>query len=219
MGEDALARLVRGAHRTLGGAGVRSREVGWSEPARAGVTDVNLRIAGEVDLEGGLARTTTTLPAGGGCVVVSEELAGRAFALPVIGAGLRARFGEEQDEDEAQDITWTQAVPGTGPLQGVARLLEADAARDEGDDEHGRRLRFRVREQAGPFAHVVSGWAWLADDGAVRRLLWTRDDLRRPRWPADPVRHRSWMLLELDELDVAVTIEGDADAPRRLGDP
>jgi hypothetical protein len=50
-------------------------------------------------------------------------------------------------------------------------------------------------------------------------VLWASDDLRRSRWPAEPVRHRSWHLLELDELDVAVAVEADPDAPWRLRDP
>jgi hypothetical protein len=218
MGGDARIRLVRGAHRTLGGAALRFREVGWTDPPRDRVTDADLRISGEVDLLGGRAVTTTTLPTGGGCLVVSELVLERLFAVPVLGRWLERQF-DEADESEEDDFTRRVVTLGTGALSGVTRLLDADAARDEGDDAEGRRIRFRVRERDGPLTRVVSGWAWLEGGGAVRRVLWTADDVRRPRWiSAAPQRHRSWRLLEIDELDVAVAVTGVPDAPWRPRD-
>jgi hypothetical protein len=212
MPDDALPRLVRGAHRTLGGDGVRFRETIWTDPPPEGVTDADMRVAGEADLAGGLARSATTLPPRGGCNMLAERLAARLTALPLVGARLAPHL---QDDGDAEG--WTHVGPADVALRGLHRLLGADAARDEGDDEHGRRLRFRRRERTRWYVDVDWGWAWLDADGAVRRVQWTSQPVTRPRLGGRPGPRRTWRLLEIEPAD-GVVVAGPVDGPWRPRD-
>lgn len=166
MSEDARAELVRAARCTLASRGLRCRELGWSEPPPAGVTEPNIVIETELDLAGGGWRIRARFPQGGGCAVSAGRLVERVRRLPVVGPRLL-------DEDE---------------LSGDLSMAEEMGLGDR---------------------------RWIGWEGAWREPPTEAPSSATRRAARRPLREEraAWKLLEVLEVDVAISVEAPAAEP------